>query len=156
MHGWSCRKERKSTSCQNTNEMVKKREKPVSTWHGCSGRRRVKEGLSVLLGPVITFFVKFEIGDAVLGLNEAESWNEKPHEPGCLKGWSVVIRFSGKHSTCQREETRKHACTLAMGAIITLEILKSPFCALCKFGIKICYFHVLHETQTEKLICNWF
>lgn len=59
MHGWSCRKERKSTSCQNTNETVKNREKPVSTWQGCSGRRRVEEGLSVLLGPVITFFVKF-------------------------------------------------------------------------------------------------
>lgn len=54
-------KKEKSPGARNIKETVKNRKTHVNSWHGCSRRRRVNEGLNVLLGPVIKFLVKFRI-----------------------------------------------------------------------------------------------
>lgn len=54
-------KKEKSPGARNIKETVKNRKTHVNSWHGCPRRRRVNEGLNVLLGPLIKFLVKFRI-----------------------------------------------------------------------------------------------
>lgn len=105
MHDPSGRKEREVSSCQK-----RKREGVAAQGGGGWTRARVCYQVQQL-----SFWSNSGIGDTVSSLNEAKRQNEKPHERGCLKGRSVVIRFSEENSTCQHKGTRRHVCALALG-----------------------------------------